>query len=1285
MKFDLSKLGPREFENLSQALAVAEFGSALTIFGPGPDGGREATFKGDLTIGENGPAWSGYTVLQAKYCETLTTPQKDATWLINQIRDEMKSWRTSDQRTSKPDYILFITNVSLSGVPRSGGIDRVAKELESQCASLGIKGWHVWHMENICRLLDKHSSIRTSYASWVLPGDVLSELYSHLAGRKKEVGNALQRYLAKEILRELHVNLDQAGSADDLQIPLADVFIDLPIGLPGDHHFRETEGVLRSLVTACDRRASRSASDPSKTRGSRFVLVGGPGQGKSTVSQFLCQLFRAKLTAETAAGRTTEVQKAIEVISGHAAREGLTPRAHRWPVKIPLTHLADDLAHGRSKSILQFIASRVTDASDVIVNPQDLREWLASFPWLVLLDGLDEVPISSNRDQVMAAVAEFLMDAEELAADVVTVATTRPQGYTDEFSPAHYSHLELKPLNKEQALHYGRKLAAARHGAQSDRTERLMNRLGQAADEASTARLMSSPLQVTIMAVLLDRMGKAPKDRYTLFKDYYRVIYERELEKEGPSTNLLRDHRADIDTIHADVGVLLQTRSERSGDTESRIEMGEFGSIIRRRLENEGHGGAQLEALANSISLAATDRLVFLVPSRAGEVGFEIRSLQEFWAADSLMSGTDDDLRSRLRTICASAHWRNVFLFAVGKIFAERRHLRDSVIAMVSELNSYIACEDAPTRRLLLGSRLSIYILTDGMVKSPKHESVLVDLALSLMAYPAAKELEELAPSLSENGRNVAREFVNGWLHEGRRETEALLAFLATLAGLGDSWAFQCLVDLYGSGSAETRRRFLALGFAMGSTEILRISARHLLEVPISDIRMLMSGRWRRELRYSFSLPGVPDWFHRIVTFVESHHKMDEQSLPSVDLGFMRLGLHAFRIGDNDLWDSMDVSDIPVNHWISRVYRFSSEPTTETLASAVTAVDEAGVDLRFDGAMFPWPITAALQSLAAGTITREDLSNPSIIGTLETWRHIEDSWTGHLGIEDITGDFAESIKRRLPFLPYAASSGRLIGHWAAKSNSQWISAPCDVISECQNNVSRTGLAQLILTIAIHGPARDKIAQSEARYLQKLTEYALACGGSADLGWLSRLKSFDDKIVLWLDQIGKEAAGRIWLFHVPPAAFRAWVADFSLTGLGTLLCSADLDALNGTAQNKIRREWKAARAGRILDVRRRALASLAISSFACCADMDDWSDRLAALTEGVRFGVFNADAVVSQIHLSHDPLQQKLLLAFLDSLGDSDGINYNIWEAAYERLVSDQFSVLTNIDFASART
>ncbi|MFB7966510.1 NACHT domain-containing protein, partial [Streptomyces rubiginosohelvolus] len=798
MKFDLSTLGPREFENLAQTLALAELGSVLTLFGAGPDGGREATFEGPVTFGVGGPLIEGYGVLQAKYCESTTTPQKDATWLIAQIREELDNWKTSTKRNRKPDCLVFVTNVTLSGVPRTGGIDRVEKELKKRCEDLGISRWYVWHGETVHRLLEKHPKIRTSYAAWVLPGDVLSEMYAQLSARKREVGKALQRYLAKELLRDLHVNLDQAGSADDLQIPLADVFIDLPMGPSG-------QGVstpyslhtLRYLIDSCDSKTWTHRPNFQSKGGRRFVLVGGPGQGKSTVSQFLCQIYRSRLVDGTTVGRTTEVAQAVKLIANQTAVESLTPKSHRWPVKVILTQLADDLARGRAKSLLQFIALRVTDATDVNVTPQDLREWLVAFPWLVLLDGLDEVPASSNRDQVLAAINEFLIDVEEASADVMIVATTRPQGYTEEFSTSNYLHLELNPLGKERALHYAKKLATARHGEDSERTSRLMGRLTQAADEESTARLMSSPLQVTIMAVLLDRMGKAPKDRYTLFKDYYRVIYERELEKEGAATNLLRDHRADIDAIHADVGLLLQTRSERSGDTESRIGIKEFSSIIEQRLASEGHSGASLEALTKAISLAATDRLVFLVPSRAGEVGFEIRSLQEFWAADALMSASDEQVRDRLTLISVSSHWRNVLLFAVGKIYAERRHLRDSVSVVVAELNLQTDGSSPLTRRLALGSRLAVDILADGMVKAPKHEAVLVDQAMRLFSLPAIDESERLLAALSDNGLKIAKGNLENRIREGGKVNENVLVFLGHLIARGDEWAKEQVQRFY--------------------------------------------------------------------------------------------------------------------------------------------------------------------------------------------------------------------------------------------------------------------------------------------------------------------------------------------------------------------------------------------------------------------------------------------------------------------------------------------------------
>jgi hypothetical protein len=62
--FDLTRLGDREFEHLSQALALQVLGAGVTVFGEGPDGGREATFEGRMHFPGPGEPWNGYGVVQ---------------------------------------------------------------------------------------------------------------------------------------------------------------------------------------------------------------------------------------------------------------------------------------------------------------------------------------------------------------------------------------------------------------------------------------------------------------------------------------------------------------------------------------------------------------------------------------------------------------------------------------------------------------------------------------------------------------------------------------------------------------------------------------------------------------------------------------------------------------------------------------------------------------------------------------------------------------------------------------------------------------------------------------------------------------------------------------------------------------------------------------------------------------------------------------------------------------------------------------------------------------------
>jgi tetratricopeptide (TPR) repeat protein len=191
----LTNLGPHRFEDLSQALALKALGPSVEIFGDGPDGGREASFQGLSHFPTPDAPWTGYGVLQAKFRKRPEGTAKDAEWLIDQVNSELRAWADpQSNRVRKgrlPEYLLITSNVVLSSVPGSGGIDRVQKALQErvQELQLPLKGWEVWHYDKICRLLDNNEDVRHANADAVLSGDVLAHLHEHV--QQMEAGHRL--------------------------------------------------------------------------------------------------------------------------------------------------------------------------------------------------------------------------------------------------------------------------------------------------------------------------------------------------------------------------------------------------------------------------------------------------------------------------------------------------------------------------------------------------------------------------------------------------------------------------------------------------------------------------------------------------------------------------------------------------------------------------------------------------------------------------------------------------------------------------------------------------------------------------------------------------------------------------------------------------------------------------------------------------------------------------------------------------------------------------------------
>jgi hypothetical protein len=408
-----------------------------------------------------------------------------------------------------------------------GPLDKVTSKFEEYVLQLDLKGYAIWHYDKIRTFLDNYEDVRRAYAAWITPGDVLSEALRALGAGTSDAESVISSYIQEELLADQYANLEQAGHAADERVPLAPVFVDLPISsrsvssrkntFPRDKSDmpRFVQFIVRLSQERFNSQGYQSEAREGQHASNRVVLLGGPGQGKTTLAQFICQLFRTALLRQrpqyTLISEAQDIIKAIDKQCN--SDQILQPPCRRFPVRIPLNHFARALASNedhQATSVFSYIRHHIAKRTDRSVSDHTLRRWLEA-----------------------------------------------------------------------------------------------------------TARLMTTPLQVTIMATLVDRRGTPPHERWKLFKEYYEVIYLRELERQIPAAVILNQYRADIDEIHADTAFMLQVASEHTGTTDARL----------------------------------------------SQTGFEIRSLQEFMAAEGLMDGSDRHVELRLRQLAPVSHWRNVFLF----------------------------------------------------------------------------------------------------------------------------------------------------------------------------------------------------------------------------------------------------------------------------------------------------------------------------------------------------------------------------------------------------------------------------------------------------------------------------------------------------------------------------------------------------------------------------------------------------------------------------------------------
>src|ERR1700688_831406 len=157
--YNFTGLSTRSFEQLIQAIATKVLGPDTVIFGDGPDGGREATHDGPTIYRAGAIPWNGYVVVQAKFRQRNESVGKDAAWALDQLATELKKFLSRKRNLRRPEYYIFVTNVTFTPVYKVGSKDKAYARLNKTKELLGLKGFDVWDYDKLRTFLDDSEDI----------------------------------------------------------------------------------------------------------------------------------------------------------------------------------------------------------------------------------------------------------------------------------------------------------------------------------------------------------------------------------------------------------------------------------------------------------------------------------------------------------------------------------------------------------------------------------------------------------------------------------------------------------------------------------------------------------------------------------------------------------------------------------------------------------------------------------------------------------------------------------------------------------------------------------------------------------------------------------------------------------------------------------------------------------------------------------------------------------------------------------------------------------------------
>lgn len=192
------------------------------------------------------------------------------------------------------------------------------------------------------------------------------------------------------------------------------------------------------------------------------VLEGAPGQGKSTISQYICQVHRIRLLKEsTSSVDPTHVASSLRLPIKVNLRDFATWLGKRDPFNVEDRAIPQNWA----KSLEAFLAALISSQSGgTSFTTDDVLAIARISALLIVFDGLDEVADHARRKDVVEELTRGVQRLQENSASLQVIVTSRPAAFANSPGMSHvlFPHFHLISLAKSLVLLYADRWMKAR-------------------------------------------------------------------------------------------------------------------------------------------------------------------------------------------------------------------------------------------------------------------------------------------------------------------------------------------------------------------------------------------------------------------------------------------------------------------------------------------------------------------------------------------------------------------------------------------------------------------------------------------------------------------------------------------------------------------------------------------------------------------------------------------------------------------------------------------------------